>query len=197
MRAKNPMISLEGMASHPIVSFCSEFFYLKSLYRQGWLKEGRGIPEEKCESVADHSFGVAMLSYVIAEEYMPELDASKVIRMALLHDLCEAHAGDTTPSDNVSEQEKHEKESEAMNGLFKRIPNGSKYIQLWEEYEEQKTTEARFVKEIDKLEMAMQALMYETQGGYNVEEFFPYVQQRLSSPEVKKILEDILRIRKK
>ena len=193
MRNKNPMLSLEGIASHPIVSFCSEFFYLKDLYRQGWLN--RGIPEEKCESVADHSFGVAVLAYVIAEEYMPNLDASKVIRMALLHDLCEAHAGDPTPGDNISAQVKHETELAAMHRLFKRIPNGTKYIQLWEEYEQQKTPEARFVKQIDRLEMAMQALIYEKRNRYNVGEFFPWVQQRISSPEVRAVLEDILRIR--
>ena len=59
-----------------------------------------------------------------------------------------------------------------------------------------KLREARFVKEIDRLEMALQATVYEKQGGYNLEEFFPYVQQRISSPKVKEILEDLLRIRK-
>lgn len=196
MHKKNymPSESLKGIAAHPIIQFYFEFSHLKQLYRQGWLL--RNIPKEQCESVADHSFGVAVLAYVIAEEYLPKLDASKVIRMALVHDLCEVHAGDTTPHDNISDKEKYKNESEAVKRLFSMLPKGQRYAQLWEEYESQKTPEARLVKEIDRLEMALQAAVYEKQGGYNLEEFFPYVQKRISRPEVKEILEDILRIRK-
>ncbi|HII15582.1 MAG TPA: HD domain-containing protein [Nanoarchaeota archaeon] len=195
MYQKNDMPAkyLEGIVAHPIVQFYFEFVHLKQLYRQGWRL--RGVPEDKCESVADHSFGTGVLAYVVANEYFPSLDASKVLLLATFHDLCEAHGGDPTPHDNIPPEVKSAKESAAIKKLFRSLPQGQKYVQIWEEYEEQKTPEARFVKEIDRLEMALQAAVYEKQGREDLEEFFPWVQQRVSSPKVKEILEDLLRIR--
>ncbi|MGB3641465.1 MAG: HD domain-containing protein [Rivularia sp. (in: cyanobacteria)] len=47
----------------------------------------KGISPQNCESVAEHSFCVALLALVLADEYSVELDTAKVIRMALIHDL--------------------------------------------------------------------------------------------------------------
>lgn len=58
-----------------------EFNYLKQLYRRGWLR--RGILKERCESVAGHTFAVAVLAYWLAGADYPELDAGRVIRLAL------------------------------------------------------------------------------------------------------------------
>ena len=85
---------------------------LKQLYRQGWLK--RGVPPERCESVAEHTLGVAVLVMLLADTRFPELDAQKVLRMALLHDFGEIDAGDFTPIDGISLQEKHRLEKESV-----------------------------------------------------------------------------------
>ncbi|MBL8966171.1 MAG: HD domain-containing protein, partial [Spirochaetaceae bacterium] len=61
---------------------------LKRLFRQGWLK--RGLPEAACESVADHSFGTAILALLLAGRPPHEgVDREKAVRMALVHELCE------------------------------------------------------------------------------------------------------------
>jgi putative hydrolase of HD superfamily len=196
MKTKNdpPITLLErtGIA-HPLIEFYYEFAQIKQLYRQGWLK--RGLPEEKCESVADHTLGVVMLAYIVAEQHMPSLDVNKVMRLALLHDLPESITGDPTPSDNIPDEEKARREIKAGEHLFRRFPNSETYISLVSEYVLQSTPEARFVYQMDKLEMALQASIYEKQGQPNLSEFFPYVQNRLAEPEVKKILEELIVIR--
>lgn len=68
---------------------------------------------------------------------------------------------------------------------------------LWEEYEFQKTEDAKFVKQLDKLEMAMQAYEYEQQTGLVLQEYFDNVKTYLKHPELVKIFDDILKQRAK
>jgi putative hydrolases of HD superfamily len=193
IKAENPVNHLNGSKINPMIGLFYEFSHLKQLYRQGWLK--RGVPKEKCESVADHSFGVALLSHVVAEEYFPELDSKKIVLLGLIHDLGEVYAGDLTPHDKISQIQKSKSERESIEELFLKLPNGKKYVGLWHEYETQSSKEAIFVHKIDKLEMLLQASIYENQG-YGVEEFFPYVKQRISEPKLKKIVDDLFELRK-
>ena len=44
-------------------------FQVIDLYRQGWLK--RGIPPQACESVAEHTLGVAVLTWWLADAFYP------------------------------------------------------------------------------------------------------------------------------
>ena len=170
-----------------------EYAQLKNLYRQGWLK--RGISELDCETVADHSFGVALLGYTIAEEYRKDLDSAKVMKLGLFHKMGEIYAGDIIPSDNVGEEEKSKKEYIGVQQVFSRLRNSKKYISIWEDFEFQKSPEARFVKQVDRLEMALQANLYERMNYEGLDEFFPYVEDRINSPELKPILEDIIKSR--
>ena len=66
---------------------------LKELERTGWAMRGVKRPE----SVADHSFGTAILSMILAKD--EGLDVGKAAMMALVHDLPEAVVGDIVPSD--------------------------------------------------------------------------------------------------
>lgn len=179
--------------THPIIEIFFEYAQLKNLYRQGWLK--RGVSELDCETVADHSFGVALLGYIIAEEYRPDLDSAKVMKLGLFHEMGEIYAGDFTPTDNVTADEKTQKEYLGVERVFSILPNPQKYISIWEDFEFQKSPESRFVKQIDRLEMALQANLYERMNYGGLDEFFLYVQKRISSPELKLILDDILNVR--
>ena len=194
MRTKNGHTSkLLTEKTHPMIEIFFEYAQLKNLYRQGWLK--RGVSELDCETVADHSFGVALLGYTIAEEYRPDLDSVKVMKLGLFHEMGEIYAGDFTPSDNVTADEKTQKEYNGVQQVFSRLPNSQKYISIWEDFEFQKSPESKFVKQIDRLEMALQANLYEKMNYKGLDEFFPYVQDRISSPELKPILDDILNAR--
>ena len=194
MRTKNRHTSkLLTEKTHPMMEIFFEYAQLKNLYRQGWLK--RGVSELDCENVADHSFGFALLGYTIAEEYRPDLDSAKVMKLGLFHEIGEIYEGDFTPTDNVTADEKTQKEYQGVQQVFSRLPNSQKYISIWEDFEFQKSPESRFVKQIDRLEMALQANLYERMNYDGLDEFFPYVQDRISSPELKPILDDILKAR--
>ncbi len=185
--------NLLGKKTNVAIELFFEFAQLKNLYRQGWLK--RGISKLDCETVADHSFGVALLGYTIAEEYRQDLSSNRVLRLGLFHELGEIYAGDLTPKDNVSLEDKSQKEYESVKRVFQDWPNKEKYIALWQEFEDGKTPESIFVKQIDKLEMVLQASLYERLNYTNLDEFFPSVEKAITSPELKLILNDLLRLR--
>lgn len=176
-----------------IIELFFEFAQLKNLYRQGWLK--RGVSKLDCETVADHSFSVALLGYILAEEYRPDLDSNRIMKLGLFHEIGEIYAGDITPKDSVSTEDKTQKEFQGVQKVFSILPNSEKYLNLWLDFENQTSLEAKFVKQIDRLEMALQANLYERLNYKNLDEFFPYVQERINSPKLKSILESLLKIR--
>ena len=124
---------------------------LKDVVRAGWVRAGVQNPE----SVAAHSWGMAMLATQISPE---ELDLKRVLQLCILHDIAEVKVGDITPHDNVSTEEKHRLESEAINSM------GIDAKEIFDEYEAQNTPESQFVRHLDKLDMALQAEIYETQN---------------------------------
>jgi putative hydrolases of HD superfamily len=188
-KAPNPAGSLEKKPVPALISAYFEFNHLKQLYRQGWLR--RGLPKERCESVAEHTFGVAVLAYMLAETYFPELDAGRVLRLALLHDFGEIYAGDLIPSDGIDPQEKVRRELDSATRVFSKLPNGAVYLRLWQEYEAGETPEAVFVRQIDRLEMALQAGVYEQQGLIDPQEFYDSAARALVEPQLVALLEEI------
>jgi 5'-deoxynucleotidase YfbR-like HD superfamily hydrolase len=188
IKAENPAGLLQDKEYAPQMAAFFELCHLKQLYRQGWLR--RGVPRERCESIAEHSFGVAVLALWLAPA-QPELDVDKVVRMALLHDLGEVYAGDIIPGDGVSEGEKHQREAEAVRKILSQLPDGQGNIQLWDEFEEGISPEARFVHQIDRLEMGLQAAVYARQGLIEGDEFFDSARQAMVEPRLSKLLEEI------
>lgn len=175
-KAENPAGLLHGKEAAPFIRAYFELCHLKQLFRQGWLR--RGIPRERCESVAEHSFGVAVLALWLAQAY-PRLDQNKALRMALLHDCGEIYAGDIIPGDAVTAQEKHRREMQAVRQVFEKLPDGESYVQLWQEFEAGESPEAQFIRQIDRLEMGLQASVYTAQGFAGLEEFFVSARQAL------------------
>ncbi len=191
-KAPHPVSALQNN-SLPIIQAYFELAHLKQLYRQGWL--ARGIPAERCESVAEHTFGVAVTGMLLADAHFPELDSHKILRMALIHDFGEVYAGDIIPGDAISPEEKHQREKEAVTRIFKGLPNGEVYLALWEEFETGATAEASFVRQIDKLEMALQASVYEHQNLGDLTEFYRSAGKEISSPELENILKELEALR--
>lgn len=179
---------------HPILELYLELVHLKQLFRQGWLK--RNVAKEFGESVADHVFSVCVLSFLIAEEYFPELDPYKVLRLALIHDIGEIYAGDITPVDGVSLEEKRQLELAAVKKVFSKFSKSTEYIGLWQEYENQSSEEAIFVTQIDKLEMGLQALVYEHHGHTQMSEFLDHMERVVTSPKLLPLIQEIKSLRK-
>jgi putative hydrolase of HD superfamily len=184
---------LAGRKSLPIIEAFYEFNHLKSLYRQGWLRHG--IPKEQCETVAEHSLGVALLGLFLADAHFPELDKGRLILMGLLHDFGEIYAGDIVPG-KMSLEKKHELERTSVERVFCKLPQGRKYLAIWQEFEDQATPEARFMKEIDRLEMGLQASVYEHELPVDLSVFFESTDQALTTPELRKILAALRALRK-
>lgn len=144
-----------------IISFYMKYNQLKNLYRQGWLKVRIGLEhKEKCESVADHSFSMALLGITIIEKHNLNYDILKVLKMCIVHELGEIYAGDPTPYDNITPEDKHNKEEVAIKKVISSLDFDNDFFSLWKEFEEGKTKEAKFVKELDSLEFLCQAAAY-------------------------------------
>ena len=182
-KAEIPVKLLDRERSTALIETWFEIVHLKQLFRKGWLE--RGVEPERCETVAEHTFGNAVLCLLLLHEH-PELRAERVLRMALVHDLGEVYVGDITPNDNVPKQEKVRLETNAVSKILGKLPGGRELIADWQEYEEQQTPEAKFVKQIDRLEFALQASVYEHQGEVDAAEFLGRVAQHMTSPVLQK-----------
>jgi putative hydrolase of HD superfamily len=173
-----------GPEADPVIASYYRVMRLKRLFRQGWLK--RSIPEELCESVAEHSFGVAMLALLAPAE---GVDRGHALLLALTHELGETYAGDITPVDGVPPEEKSRREREALLRALEGHPESGYFLALWEEFEAGATPEARFVRELDRLEMGLQAALYKAEGSELMEEFFDSARRTVSSPGLRGLLE--------
>ena len=161
---------------------------LKRLYRQGWLK--RGVPELVCESVADHSFGTAMLALLVAgRPPFSDADPRKACLMAVVHELGEVYAGDITPVDGVSKEDKHTLERESLERVVAGAPGARELVALWEEFEKGKSPEARLVKRLDRLEMGIQAAVYRADGFPRMEEFLDSARRAVGDGLLREVLE--------
>lgn len=189
-KAPLPLTAFEGRELSPLLEAYLQFNHLKHLYRQGWLR--RGISPEECESVAEHIFAMALLAWWAAEAYDPALDTTKIIRMVLVHELGEIYAGDIIPADEVPPAEKHSLERAAVERVTRALPGGDAILALWEEYEQAASPEAVFVKQVDRLEMALQALVYESQGVPRMAEFFGSASAAVSDPRLRALLDEAL-----
>jgi putative hydrolases of HD superfamily len=120
------------------------------------------------------------------------LDIVRVTKMCLFHDVAESLVGDITPLDNVSKQEKSQRESDTIKYITEKLldgvpGNGAKELyNIWHEFEQGETDEARFAQDLDKLELMMQAIEYERKyKGTKDLSGFTRVHSRIVLPEMK------------
>jgi putative hydrolase of HD superfamily len=167
-----------------IIKFFEITGILKQTERTGWVEVGVYQPE----SVADHTFRTAFLCMLYAD--MEALDPLKLMRMALLHDLPEAVIGDLTPPQKTAETKK--KEESEMNQILSLLPEKQRenYLAVWNEYQEGKTREAKVVRQLEKVEMALQAKEYEKMGtaSESLERFIKSAEEATVWPELKRLL---------
>jgi len=163
---------------------------LKHTQRTGWTR----YPLTDVESVADHSFGIAALALTL--DLPPHIKRDRLIQMALAHDMAESIVGDIVVErtgdlqTQMSVDEKAKKETKAAEQLFQNQPD---LLLLFEEYEAQITPDAKFLKELDKLEMVFQALDYEKKIGQSdpFTEFWENAKKYIKTPQVKKIYDEL------
>jgi putative hydrolase of HD superfamily len=180
---------------------------LKQLPRQGWIDRGVGDPE----SVADHSYRLAVLVLLLAGED-PSVNLGRALTIALVHDLPEAITGDATPFDQAldaaeaeretvfrrppvypseARQAKQAAEAAALEEITSSLTSSLRQLisSAWEEYEEGKSTEAKLVRQADKLESWLQALEYrEQQPGLVIESFSIGTDEAVTEPALRELL---------
>ena len=122
------------------------------------------------ESVSSHSWMMSLMAMVFAPRLHTPVDMERVLKLCTAHDLAEAKTHDIPLHEQVKSESvcktKHECEAAAMES-FRNIlgePAGAELMALWQEYEDQKTPEARFVKMLDKLDVDLQVACSQTLG---------------------------------
>ena len=160
-----------------------EALRLKSLPRAGW--ERRGV--ERPESVASHSWGVAWLVLALAPS---DLDRGRALAYATLHDLAEVRTGDLTPADGVPPDVKARRERAAFADIA-RHAGAPALLDLWDAYEAKADRESRFVRELDRLDMALQALAYRRAGAQGMREFLESADAAIADPALRPLVDAI------
>jgi len=179
-----------------IVKFYRTVRKLKEIERSGWVE--RGV--ERAESVSDHSFMLALLCMIISKQ---GIDKEKAIKMALVHDLAESEIGDIISKENwpkggiMSNSEKIKMEEKAMQKIVSYLSKveSEEVFKLWKEFEQGKLPEAKFVKELDNVEMILQALDYHSKGNYK-KPLEPFWDERnmnkIKDNNIKRLIEEII-----
>ena len=162
---------------------------LKKIQRKGW-KEKLGL--QNPESVADHSYMTTIMAMAISD--LKGLDTQKILKMSLLHDLAESITGDFTP-DEISKESKNELENQTMSEIFSKLPSSlaNDYSKIWNEYQDEKSNESILVHEVDRLEMALQARKYRSEGfpEDKLETFFSSARKDIKNNDLLEILDEI------
>jgi len=169
---------------HNLIEFLETAGTLKRIPRAGWVDVGIQQPE----SVADHTFRTSIACMIYAD--MEGLDQPKLLRMALIHDLPEAITGDLTPTKKTKENKG--RENTAIKQILDLLPKKQreKYLTDWNEYQEGRTREARAVRQLEKLEMALQAKEYEEDKSteQSLKRFIKSAEKAITRPELRRLL---------
>ncbi len=185
----------------------TDLLALKDEDRAGWVLRGIADPE----TVAGHSWGTALLALLYADA--AGVDRGEAVMMAVVHDVVEAETGDIAwradeAAQDVSDAEKVELEDAAMAVVAGELDDAGigadRVRELWDAYHHRKGAVARFVKDMDLVDMCLQALVYERQERYDpdadnphfdtyddLDEFFATSRDRLSTETGRRLFHEI------
>ncbi|XP_022188562.1 5'-deoxynucleotidase HDDC2 isoform X3 [Nilaparvata lugens] len=186
---------MESIEGSKLLNFLELMGQLKHVKRTGWVME----KVENPETIAGHMYRMAVMCFLLdSDSSFGNLNKNRCIQLSLVHDMAECIVGDITPHCGVPVEEKHKRETEAMQKLSEMTgAAGESMKKLFEEYEAQETAEAKFVKELDRLDMVIQAFEYEKRDNAHgkLQEFFDSTQGKFSHPLIIKILSEVYKVR--
>lgn len=135
-----------------IFQFIQEIDKEKFIGRQTYLSDGI-----RKENDAEHAWHLAVMTILLAGYANEPIDVLKTVTMLLIHDIVEIDAGDTYAYDEEAKKTQSEREERAAGRIFGLLPeeDGRALYDLWREFEDQKTPEARFARTMDNLQPMM------------------------------------------
>ncbi len=134
-----------------ILGFLKQAEQLKNVLRSSHTSQGRP------ESTAEHSWRLCLMAMML-EDGFPEIDFARLVKICIIHDLGEAISGDIPAIHQVGLPDKAAQEREDLLTLLQPLPDAqrAKILDLWDDYSEARSPEARLAKALDKLETIMQ-----------------------------------------
>lgn len=156
---------------------------MKRLERTGWLKHKVPRP---IDTTASHTAGAAILGWVRARE--EGLNADKVVKMLLVHDLAEVHVGDIDAT-KMERGKKARRENAGFAEILPQLPEAfrEEAHRLFMEFQRQETKEAILAMECDKLDTLLQALEYSKEVPGIEQEFLKTSRPFLRTPRGKEL----------
>jgi putative hydrolase of HD superfamily len=167
-----------------IANFLFEVGMLKKTPRTGYQFLGSGN-----ESVADHSFRMAVIGYVLAEE-IDEADTFKTVLMCLFHDFHEARTGD---QNYVNKRYNKISEDKALADMTENIPSGGNITSIVDEFNKGETIEAVIARDADQLDLIMELKEQSDLGNKYANDWLFYAKKRLQSDSARKLADDIFK----
>lgn len=134
-----------------VLEFLRSAERLKTIHRSAWTSAGEP------ESVAQHTWRLCLMATVLADRY-PDVDAARLLKICVVHDLGEAIRGDVPAVEQDPDDDKAARERMDLRELLRPLPedDAAEILALWDEYEAAETPEARLAKALDKLETILQ-----------------------------------------
>jgi putative hydrolases of HD superfamily len=129
---------------------------LKFELRHSYTSSGRQ------ESVAEHTWRMALMAVLIEPLLKQKVDTARLLKMIIIHDLVEAEAKDVSALDVLRNPgikiQKIENEKQAIENLRSALKetNGQEIHDLFYEFENKETYEAKVANALDKLEVQLQ-----------------------------------------
>ena len=163
-------------------NFLFEIGILKKTPRSGFQFLGTGN-----ESVAEHSFRVAVIAYLLAKNE-PKADMQKVVLMSLFHDFHEARTGD---HNYVNKRYVTVDEDRAVNDLARKLPFGQEIISLIDEFNSRETLEAQLSHDADQLDFILELKRQQDLGNISAAEWLKYSVKRLITDYAKTLADEI------
>jgi putative hydrolases of HD superfamily len=129
---------------------------LKFELRHSYTSSGRQ------ESVAEHTWRMSLMAVLIEPLLKQKVDPARLLKMIIIHDMVEAEAKDISALDVLRnpgiKTRKLEKEKQAIENLrlVLKETNGQEIYDLFQEFEDKETYEAKVANALDKLEVQLQ-----------------------------------------
>ena len=135
-----------------------QFDFIKEIDKEKFIQRQTKLSDGvRRENDAEHAWHMAIMTVLLSEYANEKIDVLQTVIMLLIHDIVEIDAGDTYAYDEERQKTQHERESQAADRIYALLPEDQqkKMRDIWEEFEEAKTPEAKFAHTMDNLQPAM------------------------------------------